>query len=510
MASKNHKLWWQSSYDRGLDMLLFMWPDIKQAYPDAELGIAYGWDLFDKVASGNPERMAWKNSVVQLMKQPGITHYGRLGQEELKKIRREYGIWAYPTYFKEINCITALESQADGLVPVTMDLAALHETAKEGILIKGDIRDVKVQQEYLKALLDLMGDKEKWKKLSNKCRKFTNTYHWETVANKWIEVFREPLDNPKLSVICPTIREGWWNIMFENLSRQTYKNFEFIIVDDYKDDRSKIVEKYAKKYNLTIQYLRGSKTHGSKPYPRKCGLVRANNLAWKASKGELLVWLQDFILLPENSLEQIVDIYRHNHDALIAPTDIRYKTIPADLSNKEDWWNGEINILTEEDWRNVRNKYLGMRESDNAFDFELNYGAIPKKILDELNGFWEFMDDGLGYDNLEICYRAIKLGYRLIVDDSNVCRCVNLWPYIGGTSQNITSRERMLNPPRWKWLLRQTENGRLPLVRDEKIDDSITLKFEVPKDIKDEDCAEWINENSDKIEGGWKDCAVQK
>ena len=50
---KHHKLWWQSSYDRGLDILLYLWPDIKQAYPDAELGVAYGWDLFLKVASGN-------------------------------------------------------------------------------------------------------------------------------------------------------------------------------------------------------------------------------------------------------------------------------------------------------------------------------------------------------------------------------------------------------------------------------------------------------------------------
>ena len=57
-----------------------------------------------------------------------------------------------------------------------MDLAALGETAKEGVLVKGDIKDVEVQQEYLKQLLDLMGDAERWKKLSNKCRKFTNKF----------------------------------------------------------------------------------------------------------------------------------------------------------------------------------------------------------------------------------------------------------------------------------------------------------------------------------------------
>jgi hypothetical protein len=41
---RQHKLWWQSSYDRGLDILLFMWPDIKLNYPDAELWVTYGFD----------------------------------------------------------------------------------------------------------------------------------------------------------------------------------------------------------------------------------------------------------------------------------------------------------------------------------------------------------------------------------------------------------------------------------------------------------------------------------
>jgi len=508
MASKNHTLFWGSSYDRGLDNLLFIWPDIRQAFPDAELHVAYGWDLFDKAAAGNPERQAWKKSVVQLLKQPGITEYGRVSKLQLSGIRKRCGIWAYPTNFQEINCITALETQADGLVPVTMALAALKETAKHGILVEGDIKDVETQQKYLKELLDLMGDEKRWKKMSNKCRKFTNTYHWMTVANRWIEYFKEPISNPKVSVLTPTIREGWFNLMAENLSKQTYKNFEWIIIDDYKEDRSKIAEKYAKKYNLTIHYLRGVKAYSPSAYPRKCGLVAANNLGWKKATGELLVWLQDFIVIPENGIEQLVDIYRHNPDALIAPTDIYYDCLTPVMDDKEDWWLGKTDILTKETWRNVRNKYLGMRESDNPFDWEANYGAIPKKILDELNGFWQFMDDGLGHDNLEICYRAMKLGYRLIVDDTNVAKCNNLWPFIGGTSQNITSRERMLNPPRWEWLKLKTENGELPIRRDEKLDDSIKLYFKVPEDVEDKDCSEWITQHTDEIVRGWIKNAV--
>lgn len=503
MASKQHTLFWGSSYDRGIDKLLFMWPDIRQAYPDAELHICYGWDLFDKVAAGNAERQAWKKSVVKLMGQPGITEHGRLGKEELNKVIEQCGIWAYSTDFREINCITALTTQSLGLVPVTMDLGALNETAKEGILIEGDIKDVKVQQEYLKQLLDLMGDTEKWKKLSNKCKKFTNKYYWPTIAGQWEEVFKETVSTPLVSVITPTIREGFFNLMAKNLADQTHKNIEWIIVDDYPGDRSKVAKEYAKKYNLTIQYLRGSKVSGRSPYPRKCGLVRANNLGWKASKGELCVWLQDFIVIPQNGIEQLVDTYRYNQDALIAPTDIYYDCIEPDMENKEDWWNGETNILTSENWRNIRNKYLGMRESENPYDWEANYGAIPRKILEELNGFWEFFDDGIGYDNTEISMRALKLGYRIIVDDTNVAKCINIWPFVGGTDQNIVDRERILNTPRFDWFTKQMEQGKLPVVRDDKLDKSINLKFEVPKELKDEDCSVWIKAHSEEIQQKW-------
>src|SRR3990167_6176349 len=466
MAFKQHKLFWCSSYDRGIQYLLFMWPDIKQAFPDAELHVAYGWDTFIQLSRGNPERMEWMRSVEALLKQPGITHYGRIGKKELAKVRQSCGIWAYPTDFKEINCISVLEAQSDGLGPVTISLAALQETVGSGIKVSGDIRDKKIQDAYLTELFLLMGDKERWEKESKKAKKFTNKYYWSTISGEWMKFFDKPISIPKVSVITPTIREGWWRIMAENLAGQTYKNMEWIIVDDYPTDRRAIAKKYAKCYKLDIRYFRGDKV--TRYYTRQCGLVRANNKAWQNASGELLVWLQDFILIPDNGIEQLVDIYRHNPDALIAPVDIYYDATAPQLDNKEDWWAGK-EVLTKETWRNSRVKNQGIRESENPFDFEANYGAISKHILDKLNGWWQFMDDGLGYDNTEIAFRALKLGYRLIIDDTNIAKCINLWPIIGGTPQNIVKRDRALNPPRYEWLARNTNSCKLPIIRDEKL-----------------------------------------
>lgn len=184
---RQHRLWWQSSYDRGLDILLGMWPAIREKYPDAQLYITYGWNLFEVAYRDNPERMAWKGRVDKLMVQPGITHFGRVGKDRLANLRTQCGIWAYCTFFPEICCISALECQRDGVVPVTMDFAALSETVQSGVKVKGDIFDKETQDEFLKQLLSLMGDEKRWVNEVDRGKEFAKDYEWARVASEWVK-----------------------------------------------------------------------------------------------------------------------------------------------------------------------------------------------------------------------------------------------------------------------------------------------------------------------------------
>ena len=133
----------------------------------------------------------------------------------------------------------------------------------------------------------------------------------------------------------------------------------------------------------------------------------------------------------------------------------------------------------------------------------MNYGAIPKKILDKLNGWWEFTDNGLGFDNTDIAHRHLESGGEIIVDDTNICKCINLWPHIGGTDQNVKERQRHMGGPMFGWLVRQMERGKLPLVRDEKLDASIDIDYSVPKEVSDKDAAKWVTKNTKKVMKGW-------
>ena len=188
---RQHKLFYGSSYDRGLVHLLEAWPEIKKEVPDATLDVCYGWDLFDRAFANNPERMAWKDHVNELMEQDGITHHGRVGKKELIRIMKQCGVWAYFTDFDEILAITALPVQALGLVPVVINRAALKETVGSGIRVDGDINDMVTKKEISDKLSQVMTDEKLWEKEHKKAIKFAKDYTWENIAKQWLSYFKD-------------------------------------------------------------------------------------------------------------------------------------------------------------------------------------------------------------------------------------------------------------------------------------------------------------------------------
>ena len=188
---RQHRLFYGSSYDRGLDHLLNMWPEIIKKYPDATLDIYYGWDLFDKGYVDNPERMKWKEKMIKLMQQNGITEHGRVSKKELRSAQQKIGIWAYPTHFGETCCITALDCQENGCVPCVINYAGLKETVGSGIRVEGDIYDKDVYDEYLNSLLALMKSESRWKDEQLIGKEFAKSYSWSIIAEKWIQEFKK-------------------------------------------------------------------------------------------------------------------------------------------------------------------------------------------------------------------------------------------------------------------------------------------------------------------------------
>lgn len=180
------KVIYASSADRGLDVLCGIWSKVKEAVPDAELVWAYGWNTFDSFHQDNPEQMKWKWQTVRRMQLAGVKDLGRLSHEDLAKEMLSCGVWAYPTSFPEISCITAMKAQAAGLDCVTSGYAALRETVFKDEPEIEYIHDKpeeleKFTQRLIDALKTPISDKDR----QATSKKAIDLYNWQSVSEKW-------------------------------------------------------------------------------------------------------------------------------------------------------------------------------------------------------------------------------------------------------------------------------------------------------------------------------------
>jgi len=288
--------------------------------------------------------------------------------------------------------------------------------------------------------------------------------------------------------------------MSKNIAEQSYKNVEWLIIDDYKKDRRDTARYYAKKYNINIRYLRGKLAKSKYNY----ALIQADNMAIYNATGDVIVWLQDFILMPPDGIERIVRLHRRYPDAIIAPVDKYYSmSVKPNRKNKGDWFDGKTDVVGKFMRQNIRIKLKEVRETRNPYDFEMNYGAKPTKLGRKLNGLWEFQDDGLGFNNTDIAFRALRAGHKIIIDERNVGICLDLWEHLTGDDENAKGREWNLNDARYLFLSELTKLGVLPLVRDANIDRKLKLDNNMPKGLDQKGAAKWIQRNAKKLAVKW-------
>jgi len=154
--------------NRGLVVLLRMWPKIVKRFPDATLNIfcdlEHEWT--NKVA---PDMM---NEIKKLLKinKTGITNHGWVSKPVLRDYYKMTEYLLYPCIFEETFCLTVMEAAISKTCVITNGLAALSETAKNGITIPGDPLTHEWQVNCLKTLFYVMEN--------NKSDTIDSNYQW--------------------------------------------------------------------------------------------------------------------------------------------------------------------------------------------------------------------------------------------------------------------------------------------------------------------------------------------
>lgn len=186
MSKKPNSVGYFSAYYRGLECLIDLWPEIKKQVPEATLDVYYGWESWVSAEGedGFYHRMTAKLKAAEEL---GVTEHGRVSHEELAKAMLEIEVWAYPTQFQEISCITALKANAAGMKPVITDVAALKETGgPNATYIETDriYSDDYAKQKFVKAVVDALKNPQDEEDRQNQ-RLWAEHFDWSRIAQDW-------------------------------------------------------------------------------------------------------------------------------------------------------------------------------------------------------------------------------------------------------------------------------------------------------------------------------------
>jgi GT2 family glycosyltransferase len=229
--------------------------------------------------------------------------------------------------------------------------------------------------------------------------------------------------NPDISVVIPTLRRSEeLEECLDALSKQTFKNFEVIIVNN-KGELNYLKNKY---FNISVVQQ------------NKEGLVSARNIGLFNAKGRIVSFIDDDVVVSESWTQEIFNTFskRLNIGGVSGPT-----LIPQELIDNRDILSFQNKIERNVFWKIIGKIYtyfvlenqpkaIGRIFKSGAFSLGSNYiestkiatevdyleacnMSFRKDILDNIGGF-SLEYKGIGdWSEPDLAFRVRKVGYRL-------------------------------------------------------------------------------------------------
>lgn len=200
-----------------------------------------------------------------------------------------------------------------------------------------------------------------------------------------------------ISVITPTVRPEYIPILEKCLSRQTFKDFEWLI---------------GSPLNIEIKNAKYI------PDPPKkegdyYGLNKSWNALFKASKGELIVNITDGLWFPPDTLEKLWQHYYNDPKSCISCIGHQYDRLE----------NGKPEHLV---WQDPRARIdQGSYYEVEATEMELCLGSFPRQAVLDVGGIDEKYDKGAALGEKEMFIRIQRSGYKLYLDQSIEYRAIS-------------------------------------------------------------------------------------
>lgn len=206
----------------------------------------------------------------------------------------------------------------------------------------------------------------------------------------------------KISVVTPSIRLEMLQIVNKCLNRQTFTDYEWLVVSPFEYAEATWIPEPKKKdgdfYNLN----------------------KAWNAAFKQAKGELIVSIVDGLWFNPRLLEQLWSHYVADKTKCVGLIGNQYDEVI----------NGRPEHIM---WNDPRRKGEAFYQVDPIM-FELCIASIPKAGIYEVGGMDPEYDQCAAVSEKELCKRMEKAGYTFWLDETIEYRAI-YHPRIKGTDE---------------------------------------------------------------------------
>jgi hypothetical protein len=192
IEKKPYSFIYSSFPNRGLSIVLKMWPKIVTRYPEAVLNIFT--DVNNKWANDfYPDELKEIKSILESYKElypTSVLNHGWVDKKTLANFWKETEVWFYPCKFKETFCLTALEAALTKTLAITNGLAALEDTVGDrGVTILGDVTTDEWQQTAFDKICEVIDNPDSTKDLIEAGYQWALTHSWKDRANYLLQNF---------------------------------------------------------------------------------------------------------------------------------------------------------------------------------------------------------------------------------------------------------------------------------------------------------------------------------
>lgn len=194
-ARDPYKIIYASSPDRGLLQLIKIFQRAREIIPSLTLHVFYGFNNLDKLADSKSSWASkFKRDIEPYLHTPGIYWRGRVSQNELYKEWLSASLWCYPSNFWETSCITCMEAQAMGAIPILIPTWAQGENTHYGIGVEGDAADKLTQARFAGEIVRLISNPELQDKIRSSMMPWArDRFDWENFVSQW-ELWADGVD----------------------------------------------------------------------------------------------------------------------------------------------------------------------------------------------------------------------------------------------------------------------------------------------------------------------------